>query len=211
MFNTRTINLYGKEKQLKWIQKDLGCFDIIQKDWIDYSNLFLKHVSNTSAVLQAGGNCGLYPYYYSFLFDRVFTFEPDPMNFYCLSHNCTNSKIIKFNTALSNKCGYVNIGNPSPDNIGMSKIIDVQGTIVYTLTIDSLNIESLGLIHLDVEGEELNVLRSAVDTITRCKPVIVSELSSDKENITSFLKDIGYNMVAWFGMDPINGVFLPRQ
>ncbi len=44
--------------------------------------------------------------------------------------------------------------------------------------IESLRIESLGLIKIDVEGHELEVIKGAADTISRFKPWILIEIES---------------------------------
>ena len=44
------------------------------------------------------------------------------------------------------------------------------------ITLDSLNLDNVGLIQLDVEYYELNVLRGAIETIKKFKPVITCEL-----------------------------------
>ena len=44
-------------------------------------------IENKRTVIQAGGHCGLYPYQYSNLFEKVYTFEPEFTNFQCLTEN----------------------------------------------------------------------------------------------------------------------------
>jgi hypothetical protein len=46
---------------------------------------------------------------------------------------------------------------------------------IPTMRIDDLALPRCDLIYLDVEGEELNALKGAMETIERCKPVIVYE------------------------------------
>ena len=206
-FKQHTISLNGKTKQLKWVAADQGCFDYIQRDWAQFSHMFMREVTNWDAIVQAGGNCGLYPLYHSVHFERVFTFEPDPMNFYCLAENCPNNKIIKFNTALSDAPRFVGIGNPDPSNVGMPKV-GAGGTVVYAMPIDSLDLQSLGLLHLDVEGHELEALKGGIETIRRCKPVIALELLENAAEIQQLLTAEGYKKVAWYGQ-PLNEVWRP--
>lgn len=209
MFTKKRIVIDGKFKDLAWIANDNQCFDYIKADWDQFAGLYMSHVKERGAVIQAGGNCGLYPLLYANLFERVFTFEPDPMNFYCLAQNCTNSKIIKFNTALGHVPGYLAIGNPNPSNVGMTQISE-GGTIIYSMTIDSLNVPKVGLIHLDVEGFEYKVLWGAIDTIKSNKPVIVVEMMNDHDEIMKFLDENGYKPVAFYGT-PVNRVFVPKE
>lgn len=211
MFTTKRITLLdGKAKDLMWIANDGECFNYIKADWDQFARLYMSQVRERGAVIQAGGNCGLYPLLYAGLFERVFTFEPDPMNFYCLSQNCTNSKIIKFNTALSHVPGYLTISNPNPSNVGMPQVNVESGTVIYGMTIDSLCVPKVGLIHLDVEGFEYNVLWGAIETIKLNKPVIVVEMMNDHDDIMRFLSENGYKPVAFYGT-PVNRVFVPKE
>ena len=210
MFTTKTIALGNTTKELMWIARDASCFDLIKHDWHQFSSFFLPLVRDRGTVVQAGGNCGLYPLYYSYLFERVFTFEPDPMNFYCLSHNCPNNKIIKFNIALSGVAGFVSMANPDPSNVGMHRVIPEGGTQVYGMSLDSLEIPSVGLIHLDVEGFEYPVLLGSQKTIERTRPVVVLEMSTCESEMMQIMKDLNYKVSAYYG-DPINRVFVPKE
>ncbi len=51
------------------------------------------------------------------------------------------------------------------------------GGDIPTATIDGLSLPYCGLIKLDVEGAEMAALTGAVNTIRRCKPVVVVECS----------------------------------
>jgi hypothetical protein len=54
--------------------------------------------------------------------------------------------------------------------------INETESIIPMLTIDSLNLPDCSFIQLDVEYYELNVLRGALETIEKYKPVISCEL-----------------------------------
>lgn len=209
MFKYYTLNLEGRERNIKWSEKDVYCLPAIDRDWHTYSHMFLKYLTKTRVVIQAGGSGGLYPLYYSTIFDRVFTFEPDSVNFNCLVNNCTNNKIVKFNTALSDECGFVNIGNPDPENVGMHTVGGGE-IIVYAITIDSLKIPYVDLIHLDVEGYEANVLRGAIETIKANRPIVIAECLRDEELIDEQMKSLDYTCVLEYGI-PLNKVYLPNK
>lgn len=208
MFTTKRVTVRNQVHELKWVAEDEWCFIIIETEWQRFHKTVLQHVTDDKLVLQAGGNCGLYPFYYSFLFDKVVTFEPEPLNFTCLAQNCISNQFIKFNTALGDKCGFVKIGNPDPDrdNIGMYTV--GGGDIdVYTMTIDSLQLNQCSLIHLDVEGYEYNVLKGGIETIKKYKPVIALEISRDKESIDKLLSKNGYKCVEQYGVENNNFVY----
>ena len=64
--------------------------------------------------------------------------------------------------------------------------------------IDSLNIENIGLIKIDVEGFEMDVLRGAEKTIRIQKPTLIIENeivhTDDPFEVFDFMKKIGYQI-----------------
>ena len=71
-----------------WPKLDTGAWNGPSREWGEHHKPnVLKYVSNFTTVIQAGGNCGLYPRLYANMFNWVYTFEPEPMNFYCLVQN----------------------------------------------------------------------------------------------------------------------------
>jgi FkbM family methyltransferase len=208
-FKPKQILFNNQTKEIIWDGRDIGCFDILEHEWKELKTFILKMQKNYRVVVQAGGNCGLYPLYLSEMFERVFTFEPDPVNFYCLSHNCKNSKIIKYNTALGNTCGFLNISNEDPTNNGMVKVTK-EGTTVYGMTVDSLNLDVVDLLFLDVEGFEYNVFLGAKNTIKRTRPTIIFEITSNKEEISDFLEKLDYQLVVTMNGNTQTLIYTPK-
>ena len=172
-------------KDFTWPKADDYCYKVIMQDWQKFKDDIFANTPNRKVVVQAGGNAGLYPYLYSIQFEKVFTFEPDPINFYCLTTNCPSPMIVKSNVALGDKCEWINlIPSIYGDNSGMATVSKShQGIPTYSITIDSLSIDDVSLIHLDVEGFEYYVLRGAEKTIKRCRPTIVTEVLNRMEEL----------------------------
>jgi FkbM family methyltransferase len=129
-------------------------------------------VKNRGVVVQAGGNFGSWPKYFSQHFDRVYTFEPDMTNFYCLSVNVSEQNVFKFNAALGAEHGTVGLAG-TPANCG-SIFVSGAGD-VPTLKIDDLGLGRCDLIYLDVEGAETVALHGAFNTIDKYRPVVAVE------------------------------------
>ena len=156
-----------------------------------------SHCDQHRVAVQAGGNCGYYVRRYAQLFDWVYTFEPDPVNFLCLAANVTNSNVIKMQAALGDQHQGIATACHTADIGGTH--VGGQGPIP-TLRIDDLNLPVCDLIHLDIEGYELFALRGATATIQQHRPVIVLEYyaewaqryGTDLEEIEHLLADLGY-------------------
>mmetsp|Transcript_38406 Transcript_38406/g.80799 ORF Transcript_38406/g.80799 Transcript_38406/m.80799 type:complete len:315 (-) Transcript_38406:451-1395(-) len=77
----------------------------------------------------------------------------------------------------------------------------VRGTFVNSTTIDSFNLESVSLLHLDVEGHEGQVLVGARETIEKFRPIIITEgfyiwpnpKDTNDQHVLAVLTELGYN------------------
>ena len=165
---------------------------------------FLK---NNQVVVQAGGNCGMQVVKFAEFFQTVYTFEPDPINFYCLVNNLPYENVIKFQCCLGESHKMISM-NPLKDEIGGFYVNENKGNIP-TLRIDDLNLSSCDFIQLDVEGYQLFALKGANNTIQKFKPVISIELdwveryNFSHRDIISFLTSLGYEKVDSYTSDHI--------
>ena len=165
---------------------------------------FLK---NNKVVVQAGGNLGMQVVKFAEFFETVYTFEPDPINFYCLVNNLPYDNVIKFQCCLGEDHKMVSM-NPLQDEIGGFYVNENKGNIP-TLRIDDLNLSSCDFIQLDVEGYQLFALRGAINTIQKFKPVISIELdwieryNFSHRDIINLLINLGYEKVDSYTSDHI--------
>jgi hypothetical protein len=162
-----------------WVAKDQEAWYGIIKDWTEsHKQKYQQHVTDFSVCVQAGGCMGMHPRFFSDIFQRVYTFEPDPVNFLCLTHNCQKDNVIKMQAALGAENKLITVNRPSFFNTGTHTINEIDYGLIPMLTIDSLNLDACGFIQLDVEFYELNVLKGALQTIEKYNPVISCELGS---------------------------------
>lgn len=182
-----------------WPKDDTGVWKHFHhRDTIQSLNEIVSLCTDKRTVIQAGGNCGIYPVYFSKYFEKVITFEPSVDNFYCLSNNATKDNIYKYQSAVGNSTTPVKI--EKVQNIGGYKVIG-EGYIPQ-LMIDSFNLQNVDLIQLDVEGHEGYAIQGALETIKRCKPLVMLETKSknashsiwSKKELDKLMSSIGYEI-----------------
>lgn len=179
-----------------WAKSDIHAWVGPKNDWEHgHKEKILNYVPDykRKVVVQAGGNMGMYPRLLSDIFESVYTFEPDPVNFHCLVANCQRDNIIKMNAALGYKHEMVSISVERfvdwDTNYGVRDVVKKDNSHIPTFMIDDLDLKYCDLIMLDVEGYELNILKGAVKTIEKFKPVIFAEYA---EPCIPYLQSFGY-------------------
>lgn len=152
--------------------------------------------SQRRTAVQAGGNIGLWPRRLAEKFDRVYTFEPEPISRACLERN-VHANVVVSGAALGAEPGSCAVARKS---LGSHKVCD--GDTVPVVPIDALNLADLDLLQLDIEGYEWHALMGAIATITRCHPLIQVELRNFTEHygrsdaeVRELLRSLGYQEV----------------
>lgn len=195
---TRFIRLF--QQTLMWPYSDSVALKYYQKiENFNFPEEISALLDQKRTVIQAGGHVGLYAMKYSAFFDNVLTFEPEEINYGCLVHNTKNlSNVRHYKKCLGEEKKLVEL-DINPINTGNHSISQTISGKIECVPIDSLNLENLDLIHLDVEGYELFVLQGAKESLEKYKPAIVIENNrlSKKYNyklksIESFLTSCGY-------------------
>lgn len=111
---------------------------------------------------------------------RVIAFEPNSDTYQCLISTVdrNNLDVKPIWAAAGNRAGAVDIRAPRvPHNVGSTPVrLKPRGADgIPMMTIDSMGLEDVGLIKIDVEGFEVRVLQGAIETIKRCQPLIYVE------------------------------------
>lgn len=98
----------------------------------------------------------------------------------------------------------INIGAFSFDPLVKEQCPTTKGEeeLINIITIDSLNLDNVVFIKIDVEGMELNVLKGALETIKKCNyPSLIFEAWNQfdwykerKEELLEFVKNLGYKL-----------------
>ena len=190
-----------------WPKEDFACWKHLnKKTFFDFPQKVAALSENRKLIVQAGGNCGVFPKQYSRLFNTVITFEPDPLHFVCLAYNVPEENVFKFQACLGNStktCGIDFNQELGVDNWGAKRTVS-EG-IVPQIILDSLQLNP-DVIHLDIEGYEGIALEGMVETIKRSHPLIVLETNDwgdsygwPQSKIDEMLFDLGYQIVETWG------------
>ena len=168
----------------------------------------MKYVTNHRIAVDVGANVGTWTRPLCGMFTSVVAFEPAPDTFDCLLLNCEGA--ITYNAGLSDEEGMATVmaDDKYPTGTG-SRWLKLGGDQVRVMTLDSLKLEDVDFMKIDVEGMELRVLRGAIETLKRCKPVLVIEDKAKlrpRHNLDApweFLKSLGYEHEESVGCDRI--------
>jgi FkbM family methyltransferase len=191
----------------------------------DLSDFLDNNIKKTDIIIEAGTHIGTHTIKLGLLGNKVYGFEPFPQSNYLVNKNLEINNInnvILSNNALSsnNKTIYIEYHCPLSRNIGAWGLYfeteeNKNNIKVECITIDSLNLDKLDFIKLDVEGFEKDVLIGGINTIKKFKPLIIFENWGENQsidiNITknqfNFLIDIGYKITYLNGSElwPSNG------
>ena len=181
-----------------WPKDDVRCWRCFQRQY-NLPQSIIRHVENKKVCKQAGGNTGVYVKQFADVFETVYTFEPEAVNFYCLTENlknCNNVETLNSFLGQQNQkpTNIIRYDTKKDPNTGKFKIGEDAGTIPV-IAIDTLNLRSCDLIQLDIEGGEYNALLGAVETIKEFKPVICLEWFENQEKLFNLLTSLNYKEI----------------
>jgi len=193
-----------------------------------------QHFGDGVVAIDGGANIGVHTLEwarYMYGWGRVTAFEAQEIVFYALAgnvalNNCLNARVRL--AALGERCG--NLAVPQPDYFTPASFGSLElrqgantefigqqisyaasaSTTVPMVNLDSLGLERLDLVKLDVEGMELEALRGGRDVLARHHPIMIIEvIKSDQAELEAFVSELGYhvfsigiNMLAVHAADP---------
>lgn len=197
----RSDNLY-------WPTTDQTCYTWTNSE-IGVVNEVFAACDNYRSIIHAGANVGAYALKFAEKFTTVYAFEPDNINFKCLALNTINTNnILLYQGVLGCFNKTVLVENTEKTNCGTG-LVTTAGNLPQ-FTIDSLHIDTVDCIHLDVEGYELFAIMGALNTIERCSPIIVlewldhgSRFGIAQSTIMNVLAGLGYTKIKKVASDMI--------
>lgn len=150
----------------------------------------LDFVKDRKVVVDIGAHVGISLLHWSAEFESVIGFEPMIDHFSCLKDNTTGKDNIEIhNYAISNFTGEINGAYRSVKNSGsftlLSETYQQPRSLhkqrklykINSYKLDDLSFDRIDLLKIDVEGWEFEVLKGAVNTIKKHKPVLLVEFT----------------------------------
>lgn len=168
--------------------------------------LALEHVSfDRRVAVDIGGHVGTWSRVLSYMFDTVYVFEPVMENYECLVENCRDRKnVITYQNGVSDRAKEVQFSYV-PGNSGNSgsSFSSDNGELVHCVALDSLNLENVDFIKIDVEGLEFEVVQGMEDTLKRCKPTVIIEQKPGNAERQGYTRFAARDYLLSQGMDTV--------
>lgn len=191
----------------------------------DSRDLALRYVTNFDTVIDIGAHVGISVLHWSQHFQHCMAYEPMPDHFDCLTENTKHlPQVHRFNYAISDQQKILLGAYRTAKNSGSFQLLDNsyqqpskklprQLYEIESHRLDEFDFDSVGLIKVDVEGWELEVLKGAVETIKKHQPVMLIEFTggNSKKSLHSYdineyfavIDSLDYVPVATSGDDTI--------
>lgn len=199
IFRTRAFR-YGI---IKYLAADYGVGAMLEK-YGEYSEgevvLWRRILRPGDVVVSAGGNIGVHLIpLCQIVGDKgtVITFEPQQFvreNLLIPNLEMNGCDVEVWPTALGAEQGiahFPEINYNAPNNFGGMELHVTGKVEVGVQKLDTLFLQRLDMLMLDVEGYELQALQGARETIMRCRPYVYIEIDRDssRDEVLRYLKD----------------------
>lgn len=175
----------------------------------------LEYVKNFRVAVDGGAHAGSWTKVMAARFEHVHSFDLTPENFECLAQNITDwglENVTLYNYGLGDEHELVSVADdPKWEGNTGGKHVAGPGELPIRL-LDELELEVLDFLKLDIEGYEEKAMRGGIETITRCKPLILIEHKArinvrygGANDDVKYLTEIGYKKIAAFKSDVLFG------
>ena len=150
----------------------------------------LEYVNRWRVCLDIGSNIGQWTRPLAKRFHSVVCFEPNPNFRDCFKRNITQTNVVLWPYALSDR-------EHQAQQAFNSTVLEKGDGDIECRTLDSFGLTNVDFVKIDVDGFEVPLLKGARDTLTRNTPVINIEMKRNKRSdivrqAEKILKDLGY-------------------
>lgn len=150
-----------------------------------------NYVTDFNIAVDVGANVGLWSRPLTKVFNHVIAFEPLEQVYSCLERNVAGLNIEIHKHALGSVNGKVEMVYDAA-NTGSSYVSEIGQGSIDIKRLDDLNLPKFGLLKIDCEGHELEVIKGGEQTILKYKPIVVVEQHPESEYCAAkYLQSLG--------------------
>lgn len=159
----------------------------------------IRFCKNFRTAIDIGAHIGIISYYLSRKFKEVHSFEIDPKLYDCMYKNINNrnvKNVFMYDYGLGEKTQGVDL---IKTNKSFSTHVNPESVGPYKVRpLDGLPIKDLDFIKIDAEGYEPLIIKGAIKTILKYKPVILYERKQHAQRY-GYSNDAVFEMLAPYG------------
>ena len=151
----------------------------------------LDKVENFGCAVDAGAYAGTWSAVMAEKFAVVHAFEPSGKNREYMKATLRGiDNVVVHDEAVSSHEHEIMM------RVANAGFLKIGGDVSFNaVSIDSLELDDVGLIKLDIEGCELDGITGAMYTIERCKPIMIVETKREKYEIDNAMWELGYYVI----------------
>jgi FkbM family methyltransferase len=196
------VFLANLSSQIEWAAWVFGSYEPIM------AKVLASRVGPGDVCLDVGANVDLHTIRMARLGAHVHAFEPvpdlrNPLEQYLALNALENVTVHDTAVAADNGEVELFVGDTTRRNRGMASLYETSvaggATVVRAVRIDDLGFPRVDLMKIDVQGAETDVLKGAVATLERDRPVVLFEylhahVEETGHNPLQFISDLGFRV-----------------
>jgi FkbM family methyltransferase len=172
--------------------------------WDEWLKEYLDQLGPQDVMIDAGAHIAFHTVYAASRCKHVHCFEPQTVNYDRILQNIelnNLTNVTPYNFALYNKETRMFIDGRAQSSINYSasqacslSLKENEAGDIQTKTLDSFGLENVTFIKVDAEFTDLEVLMGGVETIKKCRPLIIFEYSMHDQAHMRFFKELNYSV-----------------
>ena len=208
-YNDDPTSIFVHEDDADWVSKLISW----NRKFYEYELLHFidEQYREQRNIVDIGANIGNHSLFFSKYLkcDHVYSFEPLADNVALFKKNLEQykDKCTLFDVALGSQEDTKPLYMIYDKNFGGTSILQQENAFevakTKVITLDSLHLEDISFMKIDVELLEVDVLKGAKDTVNRCQPMIMLENSfyhfgykfPDPEPHKDIMEELGYKKI----------------
>lgn len=195
-FLDKKIYLHDNDQVSVWLEQDCTTYEL------HLVEVFNKYIKEDFIIIEGGSHLGMHTVRLSNLVNKgfIYSFEASKRNYDKLNKTLEYNNIKNvtlYNKALYKKNTIVFLEENIHADQDKLNFNDEKGNKIDAVCIDDFNFDRIDFIKLDIEGSEYFAIEGSINTIKKCKPIIVYEnLPNTPDNLNPkyLLESIGYNI-----------------